>query len=180
MDTIGTIGLSKYSEVIFYIDTYKGDEFANIRKFVKSKRYTGPTKSGVKLTKRQLEILCKALSKIPGDLEGASEGEFARIPVSENWFIWVGINYFNGEYGLDIRQYLQTEKYTGPSKKGVRLPLDYLGDTMGYCRKMLGVITNRKERGSATIIEQDANVEGSPEGKRTSVEGVPDEYSRYF
>ena len=48
MDIVGTVDLSKASEIIFFTDVYKGDEFANIRKFVKSEKYTGPTKSGIK------------------------------------------------------------------------------------------------------------------------------------
>ena len=38
-----------------------------------------------------------------------------------------------GEYGLpmiDIRHYANTSKYTGPTKKGIRLPLEFLYDLM--------------------------------------------------
>ena len=38
-----------------------------------------------------------------------------------------------GEYGLpmiDIRHYMDTKKYSGPTKKGIRIPLEMLYDFM--------------------------------------------------
>lgn len=47
-------------------------------------------------------------------------GEFNK---SETTKVIVKINEFQGEKGVDIREYVETKKYTGPTKKGVRVPM---------------------------------------------------------
>lgn len=41
------------------------------------------------------------------------------LEVNESTKIRVGINEFKGVYRLDVREYVETEKYTGFTKKGV-------------------------------------------------------------
>ena len=36
--------------------------------------------------------------------------------------IVVGIKEYNGKVGIDIREFTQSETYTGPTKKGLRIP----------------------------------------------------------
>ena len=36
--------------------------------------------------------------------------------------IVVGIKEYNGKVGLDIREFVASERYTGPTKKGLRIP----------------------------------------------------------
>ncbi len=38
--------------------------------------------------------------------------------------IVVGIKEYNGKVGLDIREFVTSEKYTGPTKKGLRIPAE--------------------------------------------------------
>jgi len=38
--------------------------------------------------------------------------------------IVVGIKEYNGKIGIDIREFTQSETYTGPTKKGLRIPAD--------------------------------------------------------
>ena len=38
--------------------------------------------------------------------------------------IVVGIKEYNGRIGIDIREFTQSETYTGPTKKGLRIPAD--------------------------------------------------------
>lgn len=49
---ITSFEITKSTEVNFYYDYFSGRIWANIRKFVKSERYTGPTKDGVKFDPR--------------------------------------------------------------------------------------------------------------------------------
>jgi hypothetical protein len=42
--------------------------------------------------------------------------------------IVVGIKEFNGKIGVDIREFTQSEAYTGPTKKGLRIPADKFDD----------------------------------------------------
>ena len=38
--------------------------------------------------------------------------------------IVVGIKEYNGKVGVDVREFTQSETYTGPTKKGLRIPAD--------------------------------------------------------
>ncbi len=42
--------------------------------------------------------------------------------------IVVGIKEYNGRVGIDIREFTQSESYTGPTKKGLRIPADKFED----------------------------------------------------
>jgi hypothetical protein len=42
--------------------------------------------------------------------------------------IVIGIKEFNGRIGVDIREFSQSEQYTGPTKKGLRIPSDKFED----------------------------------------------------
>lgn len=180
MDIVGTIALTQASEIIFYVDTYKGRELANIRRFVKSEKYTGPTKSGIVLNKEQLEIIYKILAKASNLISNPSEKELGKIPISDNWFMRIGFNYFNGVYGLDIRQYFNTEKRTGPTKKGVRIPLDCFDETVGYCEKMLELINNPQKKETTSEKQEDSSSQKSAERTKKGVDGVPNDYQKYF
>ena len=42
--------------------------------------------------------------------------------------IVVGIKEYNDRVGIDIREFTQSETYTGPTKKGLRIPADKFED----------------------------------------------------
>lgn len=39
--------------------------------------------------------------------------------------IVIGIREYNGKVGIDIREFVSGEKYTGPTKKGLRIPAEH-------------------------------------------------------
>ena len=39
--------------------------------------------------------------------------------------IVIGIREYNGRVGVDIREFTTSEKYTGPTKKGLRIPAEH-------------------------------------------------------
>jgi len=42
--------------------------------------------------------------------------------------IVVAVREYNGRVGVDIREYATSEKYTGPTKKGLRIPAERFED----------------------------------------------------
>lgn len=54
------------------------------------------------------------------DIGKISKGEYQ----GTNTDIVVGIKEYNGRVGVDIREFTQSESYTGPTKKGLRIPAD--------------------------------------------------------
>jgi len=59
----------------------------------------------------------KEIGKIP-------KGEFQGTVTD----IVVGIKEYNGRVGVDIREFTQSDTYTGPTKKGLRIPADKFED----------------------------------------------------
>ena len=60
------------------------------------------------------------------------EKEIGKIPRGEYQGtiteIVVGIKEYNGRVGIDIREFTSSEQYTGPTKKGLRIPADKFED----------------------------------------------------
>ncbi len=52
------------------------------------------------------------------DIGKIEKGEFEGA-VTE---IVIGVKEYNGKVGLDIREFIKSERYTGPTKKGLRIP----------------------------------------------------------
>jgi hypothetical protein len=55
----------------------------------------------------------KEIGKIP-------KGEYQGV-ITE---IIIGLREFNGRTGVDIREFTKSEQYTGPTKKGLRIPAE--------------------------------------------------------
>jgi hypothetical protein len=56
-----------------------------------------------------------------------SDDEIGRIRKNDTTEIIVRKTEFKGSYGIDIREYVTSEKYTGWSKNGLRIPVDQWG-----------------------------------------------------
>ena len=52
--------------------------------------------------------------------------------------IVIGVREYNGRVGVDIREFATSEKYTGPTKKGLRIPAENFQDF----KKMINSITD--------------------------------------
>ena len=53
-----------------------------------------------------------------------AENEVVRIRKNETTEVVVRKTEFKGSVGIDIREYVTSEKYTGWSKNGLRIPID--------------------------------------------------------
>ncbi|MCP3684410.1 MAG: hypothetical protein GY861_17160 [bacterium] len=48
--------------------------------------------------------------------------EFGRLQKSDKTEVVVKMTEYKGEKGIDIREFLSSERYTGPTKSGTRIP----------------------------------------------------------
>ena len=55
------------------------------------------------------------------DIGKISKGEYQGTTTN----IVVGIKEYNGRVGVDIREFAESEKYSGPTKKGLRIPAEH-------------------------------------------------------
>ena len=91
--------------------------------------------------------------------------------------IVVGIREYNGRVGVDIREFVTSDRYTGPTKKGLRIPAENFPEF----KKMINSITDEdlaEESGgdSAENAEQETlEAETEKPGESTEeIEKLPD------
>ncbi|MDH3353384.1 MAG: transcriptional coactivator p15/PC4 family protein [Nanoarchaeota archaeon] len=83
--------------------------------------------------------------------------------------IVVGIKEYNGKVGVDIREFTQSEQYTGPTKKGLRIPADKFEDF----KAMINSI-DPKDLGSSAS-EAPAQIQSEPEATEDDDAGIDEE-----
>ena len=54
------------------------------------------------------------------DIGKIRKGEFQGTTTD----IVIGIREYNGKIGVDIREFVESDKYSGPTKKGLRIPAE--------------------------------------------------------
>ncbi|HBC86483.1 MAG TPA: hypothetical protein DCZ94_05970 [Lentisphaeria bacterium] len=178
---VGVIPFSGGMEINFYLTSSRGSYFANIRQFARSSKYAGPTKKGISFNKTRLQKIVELLETLPADIENIEAKVISDIPLHKGKSIRLSIAYFNGKYGIDIREYFTTPKYNGPGKSGIRIPYEYINELKEYCRIMLPKLDEWPE--DTLFHENEPQGENNihpEEGEKQDVEGVPDEYKQFF
>ena len=103
--------------------SWEGRSRASIRKFVVTDRYTGPTKSGMSLDGPTVAQLLIALRKLQSVVPTNGQDYFISACNADDWEIRVGIVPPDEQHELpsvDIREFVNTPRYSGPTKAGVR------------------------------------------------------------
>ena len=130
---IGVIQLHDRAKLVFSVQHWKGKPFAHVRKFVQSKKYEGPTKSGLSMDKAELEEILNALQKLHQEIPKSEVVEFVKVGKYKGTDIVVSIIKPDDSISLpavDIREFIETPKYSGPTKKGVRFSWDKLTEVI--------------------------------------------------
>jgi hypothetical protein len=144
---VGRFTLPDGSEVRFYADEFKGYPFGSIRTFVKSATYEGPTKAGVTLKGAVLDGVIEALEKLPKEPTATEDVELARFEKKKNAEeaveLVVRITIFRDTTGVDLREWVVSESYTGWSKKGIRLPYAEVSKSVGFLKEMRTFLAGR-------------------------------------
>ncbi len=125
----GFIELTGTTRIVFAAGVWKGQSRGSIRKFVTTQRYTGPTKSGLSLGSPLLVELLTAVRKLEATLPAQGETLLATVGKTKDWEIRITLIPPDAESSLpslDIREFVDTPRYTGPTKAGVRFPWDKL------------------------------------------------------
>lgn len=137
---LGRLALSESSELVFYVDEYKGHRYGSIRTFVKGEGYSGPTKSGVTLNGRVLDAAIEAIGKLPPEPLATEDQELARIPKKAGVELVVRVTIFKDSTGVDVREWVDEPEYKGWSKKGVRIPYKDIPSSLQFLRQMKALV----------------------------------------
>jgi hypothetical protein len=133
---VGAISYSSTSDVRFYVDEFRGRRYAAVRRFLRSPRYTGPTRSGVTLDGEMLSKVVEAIESYAGNGGEAKEQELGRFSRRPGVELVVRIQIYKEKAGIDIREWLDSDQYSGWSKKGVRIPHEKLPDLRTHLKAL--------------------------------------------
>jgi|TARA_B100001971_G_C18112704_1_gene495108 hypothetical protein len=92
-----------------------------------------------------------------------SKGEYQGVSTD----IIVGVKEFNGRIGVDIREFTTSESYTGPTKKGLRIPAERFEEF----QRMISLIKPED------LQLSEAPQESSPTTEKLETENSQDELS---
>lgn len=126
---IGFVELTATSRIIFSIGTWKGQLRGGIRKFLTTDRYAGPTKSGMSLDGNTAVQLLAALRELQNTVPTQQRDQQLSIGKSRTSQIRLQIvppDENNRLPSVDIREFVESPEYSGPTKKGVRFGWDKL------------------------------------------------------
>jgi hypothetical protein len=126
---IGSIKLGPTAKIVFGIGMWKGSRRGSFRTYLLSDRYSGPTKSGLSLDGTVLSHLLAVLKRLACTVPTGSETVFDNVGKTRGSDIRITILTPDEKSTLprlDIREFVETATYIGPTKKGVRFAWDKL------------------------------------------------------
>lgn len=141
---IAEISLGESTKLIFSANEWRGHHYAGVRKFVSTQKYDGPTKSGLSIEKQLLREIIIALSSLERSLPAKIEQEIKRIPKNSTECIRIAtLPSEDGETlpAVDVREYVDSPKYQGPTKRGFRFRWNLLPDVLACLQKQMKIIS---------------------------------------
>jgi len=128
-------------ELHFDIFEKNGALFASIRKYVHSKKYTGPTKNGITVRKKVLKEIINIIEqnrfRIISSKEEVELGHVEKNSITNIVISLRESTVDNNPLCLDIREYKNSSYYKGPTKKGFRISIDQVNDFVKCCYHIL-------------------------------------------
>jgi len=122
-----SIPLNDYSKLVFYVWKKKGRMYAEMRKYLFTKSYAGPTKSGLVLRLECLVSLIDVLNDLATLIEEKKNIDDGRVGIVEKSKTKrIVVSLVESSKFLDIREHVSFGTYKGPTRKGVRVLLDHL------------------------------------------------------
>jgi len=100
------------------------------------------------------------------DIGKINKGEFQGTTTD----IVIGIREYNGSVGVDIREFATSDKYTGPTKKGLRIPAKNFQEF----KAMINSISPNDLVASGEGASSSANPKKTTQKKFSTDEDIPD------
>ena len=156
------------------------------RIFRHSEKYSGPTKSGIDMNLAQLSELGPLLVALLAQVETGEVVpplEFARFPAGRGaeWIIQL-LEEAPGtdDFLLDVRKYVTGEKYTGFTRKGLRIDFEWI-DTIIKNMVLVRGSLEAWGKGQSGLFSPAVSTAPStaPEQPKLT-DAVPDEYREFF
>ena len=139
---VASFPLDDSSELVFYIWEKSGKRYGGMRKWVALGEYFGPSKAGIVVNSTVLREIIDVLDEVTGIItaelpkEGTVSGRIRKNKTTEVVVSFVESTSTADSVMLDIREFVESDRYTGPTKKGIRLPCDCIGLVRDHLAKL--------------------------------------------
>jgi len=191
MQVVATLHLSDTKDLLFYTHTFHNRRLGAIRVFIDTPKYSGPTKSGFDMTLGQLKELAQVLYPLPEELESGSlvpPLEVARIGGKGKGSIWV-IQIVEPEgttpgQCLDVRKYVESERFTGWTKKGLRIDVDLVDEMLDRLPALVEALEDWEAGRTGLFAPSPApqvpKERQEPKSDSPILDSIPDDLKSYF
>ncbi len=175
---VSSFEVTKTSEVIIYFDFFRDRVWANIRKFIKSPKYTGPTSDGIKFEPGLIADIINALENAGRQFDSLSDQEFLRVPKNKMRDFVIHASTYKGIVGIDFREWFKSREGGGWAPQGIRFRAEFLPELIDGLKKMASTRVELKELGQQPSLDFST---GRKDKKASSeVSGVPDRLKEFF
>lgn len=123
-ELVTTLELSKNSTLSFSLNTFKGKRYAAITKFLISDSGEPKPTGGLTLDIDKFKEMLGVIEQHIEDLLDPEEKEIATISLRPNETLRIGVSFFEGKSGIDLRKYIIDGDKKIPTRKGVRIPIE--------------------------------------------------------
>lgn len=140
---LGEILLGESTKLIFSVNEWNGRQFASVRKYVATQRYKGWTKSGLLMDQRLLHEVTAGLARLEQSIPSCEIDEFERLQKNDTEYIKIATLPSETPDGLpavDVREFVDSPAYQGPTKRGFRFRWDLLPGVIACLREQTKVM----------------------------------------
>ncbi|MHB1341889.1 MAG: hypothetical protein ACYC77_08725 [Coriobacteriia bacterium] len=148
--------------------------------------YSGPTKSGIDMGEDKLAQLIPLLRTLSVDLDTGRcvpPCEYASIESGDNarWLVQVLVHETRPDLFLvDVRKFISGEKYTGPTRKGIRLAVDHI-DALADGLEAVRLSLHEWRQGLSGLFAAEGSASAASVADPTDTQGaIPDHLKDYF
>jgi len=138
-ECFGSIALNDETEIVFYINRFRGKYYAQVRQFVENEKYKGPTERGIIISLDIFPDVIETVKQIDPTKNATTPRELARFRRTQQIELVLQLanrNQSGGGIVLDLREYKTSPQYTGWTKQGVRFDLNTLTEVVDYLEAM--------------------------------------------
>ena len=128
MERVGEIKISNIGRIVFSVEEWKGKYGLDIRTFIDTSNYSGPTQKGIRLHKNAVNRLIPIIGQLTDYHELREDIVIGKVAKDFDTDFVVQITNFSGSTKLDIREQVTSKKGVFYTAKGISIPIDRLDE----------------------------------------------------
>jgi len=183
---VGELRLDDETTLVFSVYSLNKRRLGSARIYREAKGYAGPTRAGFDIQLEQVRELVPILSQLSVALDDGATAppvEVGRIASgrTNEWVVTLlEPDDQRDEAMLDIRKFVTSEKFTGWTKKGLRVSIDFLDDMIPHLVAVQDALVDWQEGRSGLFDSPDDTDQDDSPDDPDDRPSIPPEYRDLF